>query len=212
MAKIDSGETTVIVNGTGQPVMLANGTRFPSVAVVTVFRATAPALTVALEVQDGKPLVTQLAIGTGAQPAVQAGAEPTSSSRAITAADLRSIRFDHLVEVVVRALANHLWVTDALSAPDGIDRVGQGLYARLAGTEPEWRKSEDGAATMLRRQRLTDDLLRRVAEIARKHPERPTKAVEEQLFTSHRNATRWIAAARERGLLVDGFSTNKGEK
>jgi hypothetical protein len=51
------------------------------------------------------------------------------------------------------------------------------------------------------RRSLDETLLAQVAAIAEAHPARPTRAVQEQLGTSHRNATRWIAAARDRGIL-----------
>jgi hypothetical protein len=52
-----------------------------------------------------------------------------------------------------------------------------------------------------RRQRINDEFLAQVAEIARANPHRPTAAVSEQMSTSHRNASRWVGAARERELL-----------
>jgi hypothetical protein len=59
---------------------------------------------------------------------------------------------------------------------------------------------------------VTDALLREVADIVRANPAEPTKAVAAQMFTSHRNATRWITTARKRGVLVDGFSARGGTK
>jgi hypothetical protein len=52
-----------------------------------------------------------------------------------------------------------------------------------------------------RRRLITDSLLAEVAQIVRGNPSQPTKKVAEQLFTSHRNATRWISVARQRGYL-----------
>jgi len=87
-----------------------------------------------------------------------------------------------------------------------LEKVTEAIYARVGlrpdGDDPS-KRAEDGAAMMLRRRRITDALLQEVADIVRANPTEPTKAVAKQMFTSHRNATRWIAAARKR---VDGFS------
>jgi hypothetical protein len=54
-----------------------------------------------------------------------------------------------------------------------------------------------------RRRTVNDRLPREVAETVRADGNgAPTKAVETQMHTSHRNATRWITAARERGFLT----------
>jgi hypothetical protein len=58
------------------------------------------------------------------------------------------------------------------------------------------------ARKMRRRRVVTDELLQDVARIyTEDRSGAPTKAVSDELFTSHRNATRWVALARERGLL-----------
>jgi hypothetical protein len=84
---------------------------------------------------------------------------------------------------------------------------GEGIVSVLSAITPDQARSiERVAEGDLRRRSVTDELLRRVAEIATANRETPTKTVAAQLHTSHRNATRWIAAARKAGLLVDGFS------
>lgn len=62
----------------------------------------------------------------------------------------------------------------------------------------------DYAESVLRRRHtMNDKLLRKVAEVVLANPDAPTLEVSRQLHTSHRNATRWIKAARERGLLEE---------
>jgi hypothetical protein len=51
---------------------------------------------------------------------------------------------------------------------------------------------------------ITPRLLRQVAEIVNANPGNHTKAVQAQMHTSHRNATRWIKAAKDRGILMEG--------
>lgn len=58
------------------------------------------------------------------------------------------------------------------------------------------------ANNVRRRRVVTDDLLRKVASIYSSDLSgSPTRAVSQQLFTSHRNATRWVSLARDRGFL-----------
>jgi hypothetical protein len=54
------------------------------------------------------------------------------------------------------------------------------------------------------RRRITDELLREVADVVRADRlQMPNQAVQTKLHTSSRNASRWITAARERGFLDD---------
>jgi hypothetical protein len=50
---------------------------------------------------------------------------------------------------------------------------------------------------------VTPQLLAEVAGIVQANPHRPKKAVAEKMYTSERNATRWIAAAVDAGKLPD---------
>lgn len=54
------------------------------------------------------------------------------------------------------------------------------------------------------RRSITDDLLREVAAVVQDDPlGEPNQAVQRQLHTSSRTASRWIAAAKRRGFLSD---------
>ena len=62
----------------------------------------------------------------------------------------------------------------------------------------------EGAAPALRGRRITDDLLKQVADVVRTDPlNEPNKAVQRHLHCSSRTASRWIGAARDRGFLKD---------
>ena len=61
-----------------------------------------------------------------------------------------------------------------------------------------------------RRRIVTDDLLRDVARIYEEDTTgAPTRAVADKLFTSHRNAVRWVALARKRGFLAEYVRAGK---
>jgi len=97
--------------------------------------------------------------------------------------DLRELPYQEVLEHVVGAAAH---ITGARAGDmDGLisDEDAEALRAGMSG---------------YRRRRLTDSLLHQVANVARANPDQPTKQVAAQLYTSHRNATRWIAAAKKR--------------
>jgi len=59
---------------------------------------------------------------------------------------------------------------------------------------------------------VTDDFLRKVAEVYRANVENgPTKAVEEQFKVSHRTAGDYVRRARERGFLGRATRGKAGE-
>ena len=69
---------------------------------------------------------------------------------------------------------------------------------------------ERARRTVRRRRVISDELLKEVADHARANPRAPTTEVKERMFTSHRNATRWLGLARKRGLL-EPYSPPKAE-
>lgn len=63
-------------------------------------------------------------------------------------------------------------------------------------------KAGQSAVGVRRRRPVNEELLRDVSRIySADTTGAPTKAVSAELFTSHRNATRWVALARTQGLL-----------
>jgi len=180
-------------------VELADGTPFFAGAVVAIVLDQPPDAFLVLEVLDSKPVATALLFG----PKRADGLRPP-----ITAKALRSFSLEKAISQAVAMVAEKAWYVATMRSPGGVDKVTEGLYAQVGlrpgADNPIVRASK--AAQAMSRRRVTDSLLREVAQIAQTNPVEPTKAVAAQLFTSHRNATRWITTARERGLLVDGFS------
>src|SRR5579875_1194759 len=110
-------EVTIVPNDLGPLVRLANGQEFPSHAVVTVFRSPPPGYQIALEVIDGKPVVTKLVIGLPVRDA------PTSSHMLpLPLTTLRALELERLVEKVVGGIAEHVVVRQTLAEPGGVDR------------------------------------------------------------------------------------------
>ncbi|HUZ20623.1 MAG TPA: hypothetical protein VMU75_08650 [Acidimicrobiales bacterium] len=170
------------------PVELVGDGLFPARATIIYVDSSNPLeIVLTVEVRDGAPVFRQVGI------AERPGAD-------LTPAALRKLDWPLIFERV------RFWATSAAAMGIRPD-LGEGIVSGLSDlTADEARSIERVAEGDVRRRRVNDALLRDVAAIVRANPAEPTKAVAAQRFTSHRNATRWIATARERGFLVDGFS------
>ena len=173
----------------GEAVELAAGGLMPSHGTaVYVDEANGLGITLTVEVEVGEVVFKKVEI------AERPSAEP------ITPATLRKLDWALIFERV------RFYASTAATAGLRLDR-GEGIASELSTITPAQARSiERVAEGDLRRRSVTDELLRRVAEIAVADRATPTKTVAAQLHTSHRNATRWIATARKRGFLADGFS------
>jgi len=120
----------------------------------------------------------------------------------ISPSTLRKLDYETIL-IRVRMLAS-------LAAETGLPNNWQAAFS--AATPAQARSIERVAEGDLRRRAVTDDLLRQVASVVVANLDRPTIAVRDHFPTSHRNATRWSAAARDRGFLIDGFSDREGNK
>ena len=137
-----------------------------------------PSLTMGIEVRGGAPACTYLEFSAG-------------ESGDVRAKHLRPIRFEEFVtQIVVACAANHV-VFDPQRGPQ--------VY-RPEVTRDDVRDVE----RMQRRRRdpRTDrELLERVADLYRRHPEAPNQAVATEFEVSERTAARWAGYCSEAGLL-----------
>jgi len=107
-------------------------------------------------------------------------ARPHGAGKPLTASRIHAVPVDGVVQKAITLAADH------------------------------FRGSEDSAGTadLLRahgRRSITDELLREVASVVAKDTRgKPNLAVQTEMHTSSRNATRWIKAAKERGFLSEG--------
>lgn len=171
---------TITITGRGEAVRLSTGAEFMSWATVIVTEGTGPFIGMRIEVDDGQPVLAALHV------LREAGAPPISATL------LRELSIDVLVDEAVRALAGTLyWGGLNFGAP----LPGVGSF------RDEYDAAVELAARARSRRPMTDSLLRQVASIVRANPYEPRRSVAEQIPTSERTASRWIAAARERGLL-----------
>ncbi|HVA73118.1 MAG TPA: hypothetical protein VNF71_00960 [Acidimicrobiales bacterium] len=123
---------------------------------------------------------------------------PDDEAGAILAPRLRQARWQQIFERIIA----HAGMAAAMRLRHLSDHP-PGPSERTLTFEEE-QAAKDGAVGPYRRRPITDSLLRQTAAIymANRYGA-PTRAVHEQLFTSHRNATRWIAEARKRGFITE---------
>ena len=160
---------------------LSSGVPVTSPIIVHARLAGWPAVELRLEVDGGKIVLTRLAL-------TRSPDQPT-----IGQAVLRELPLSAIVKEARRRVIHAFSVLDQLG--DGTKGTIPLLPAALASLRPP--RESRGPGT---RRVIDDELLGDVAAIVAAHPAAPTRAVQEQLGTSHRNATRWIAAARARGI------------
>lgn len=109
----------------------------------------------------------------------------------------------------------HWFVTDECAICDGqppkgmsCNECGAGMPHALAPSAPE-------PSTPRRRRRLTDELLREVAEVyraAHKAGLPPTAAVSEHFEVLHTTAARWVTFARKAGIMGASLGPIPGER
>jgi hypothetical protein len=159
-------------------VELSDGTLFPEAVTATFIpQGLSPFVEVSLEVQDGRPVLTRFAV-------VRRG-----PATRVTASDVHDLNVGEIVDGVIRALA-----AMAQADPNEVE-MGRALRDEDA--------AERAASLANNRRPVTDAQLQQAANIARANPYDPRKQVAEQLCTSERTASRWLAEARKRGFLTD---------
>lgn len=171
------------IEGPGRP-LYPGGPMFPAAADVTFvdMRNEEVGVTLKLRVIEGRPALVGVVVG----PIL-----PTIVHE-ISATDIHSLPIDELTD---RA----------------IFRAGGDFADSRTGAGHEDPSTEGTASVRTRRRHaMSDELLREVAEVVRAETRgEPRQAVRRHFHTSERTASRWIAAARERGFITD---TSEGSK
>ena len=178
---MDEKDVLVFPFGHEAVTTLTDGSLFPSKAVFHLVREsdpTSPFVRLGLDVMNGAVTVAFF------------GIQVSAGGRGVSASDDRWWNFDKCVRLAMRAGAVGAYVR-TVEAEGGMTTLG----ARL---DVEAKAPENWSV----RRSLSDEFLAEVAEVARKNPRRRTMAVVEHFggSVSHRNASRWIKAAQQRGL------------
>ncbi len=143
-------------------------------------------------IRDGVPQCREVRISSG------------EGGRAVRTADLRAVRVDDFTDVASVLVSEH-WL---------------GTEGGVVSTVTTNRQVDADAAfkTIARarrdsRRRVTDDLLRKVAEVYRGHAgPHPTKAVAEHFGVKHRTAGDYVRAARDKHFLGEAIQGKAGER
>ncbi len=172
-----------LITSTGPLTRLGGGQPFPSWALVSVLPSGSdPMVTLRLAVREGQPVATEVTLF-------------VTGEGAVTKSDLRDLPLKEIIDRAVEKLAS-MGLAQTLEAER---RWAPGMDLP---TDEETSVRRDAMALAHQRRPITDALLHQVANIYRiNETGAPTKAVADMLYTSHRNATRWVAIARERGFL-----------
>jgi hypothetical protein len=173
----------------GPLTQLADGTPFPASVeflIADPLSPTEPLVRVGLEVTDGRVEVVRFAL------------EAAEGGRGISATDWRRATLDRYVRLVTEQVGRVTAVksrafTQTAEQAGGLTVDDLNAAAAAGGAA--------GTNAWVVHRAVTDELLAEVAEIAKANPRRRTLAVQATLGTSHRNASRWIAAAEARGFL-----------
>lgn len=151
-----------------------------------------PVLALGFEVRDGLPQCRRAEL------------RSTDEGREVLSSDLRGVRVEDLLEQAVGAVAM-LLDDDAERGVWTLEPVTTG--GELRGTLAETRRLRRQA-----RRRVTDELLREVAEVYRAHvDDAPTRAVAERTGRSHRTAALYVQQARQAGFLGAATHGRAGE-
>ncbi len=188
----DRAFVTTNVEGPVRP--LSTGALFPSGIDVLIYPMSAGRAGVLADERNNKVLTLHLRAIDGQPVLVGISASNLDGSpRELSAAELHMLPVKALTEGAVRAAA----ATTAAAVPHPYERdpIVEG----------------QSAVNARRRHVLTDELLQEVASVVKSDTRgEPRQAVRKHFSTSLRTASRWLAAARDRGFLATDDNKEAG--
>lgn len=151
-----------------------------------------PALFMSFAVLDGVPQCREVRITS------------SEGGMGVRTADLRALRVDDWIETACALIGEHeIERADGIVTTVSTDRAAD----RLAAVRSVQRARRGS------RRPLTDDLLRRVAEVYRADAHgRPTQAVADHFGVKHRTAGDYVRSARDKGFLGAAIAGKAGEQ
>ena len=120
----------------------------------------------------------------------------------ITASAIKSVDSGALIDRAIEQVAAHasqlVNIGEVMAGAEyTVNKKGEFSF----WTAEHEQRAKTGALQLRRRRSVNDELLREVAAVYLDEPDAPTEAVADEFDVSKRTATRWVAAARDRGLL-----------
>jgi hypothetical protein len=149
-----------------------------------------PALAMRIEVRGGIPVCAELTF------------RAKDDGRDIRTTDLRAVRLEEWIENIVAAVSAQV-VDESTGVVTAAVDLSEDAHRAAVATVRAARRGG--------RRRVTDDLLRRVAETYREHlpSGRPVEAVRIAFGTSHRTAARYVQLARQAGHLAESTGSKR---
>jgi hypothetical protein len=161
----------------GPLVQLSNGTSFPSQLTVGVEVGDGQLLTLTLQVEGGRPVLTRCLV------------ERAPEAVPLSASALHDLPLGEIVDRVVESIGAFTYM-----------RAQQGAQEGEFAWSDFWRAGA-GASSSLRGRPVGDEALAVVAEIVQANTFNPRKEISKRLHVSARTASRWIRLAQDRGLI-----------
>jgi hypothetical protein len=157
-----------------------DGVLFPSKFTAYGRYGDGPALSLTFEVTGGQPVLRRVAIG-------------DESDAQLSASAVHALPLDQLINqaITTAALQTQL-VKRAFEST-----IGEPTFR----SEDEQNAERIVRAVSVRGRPIDDETLRRVAQLAKANPFSYREDIKEQLNVSLRTASRWVAAAKNRGFL-----------
>jgi hypothetical protein len=164
-------------------VLLANGSPFPSSVTYRTAIEDGPAITMTATVENGRPVMANFQV------------ERRTGGPAVTASYIHTLPVGELFDQLVAQVG---WGTALFQL--GHDEPG---VVHPMPTDAERQAAGARAVSSQRGRPVSDDDLRKVAEIVRDNDFDPRQQIVRELHLSQRTASRWIAEARRRGLIEE---------
>jgi len=155
---------------------------------------------------DGHPgLHMSFAVSDGVPQCREVRITSSEDGRGVRTSDLRALRVDDWIETVCALIGEH-----------EIERTADGIVTTVSTNRAADRLAALRSVQRARRgtrRALTDDVLRRVAEVYREAGDgRPTQAVADHFGVKHRTAGDYVRAARDKGFLGAAIKGKAGEQ
>lgn len=157
------------------------------------------------DVGGGPDLELTFAVRTGSPECREVRIKATAEGHEVRASDMRRIRVEDLMEQAIKELR--------VFRGHGDRDPRTGLYEFYDKDPGHAEVQATRGARAARKVRMTDELLREVAEVYRANvANKPLEAVQDRFDKAHRTAALYVAKARERGYLNPALRGKAGEQ
>jgi hypothetical protein len=168
-------------------VPLTTGVLFPERVRVSGRYKDGPPVGLSLIVRDGQPVLISLTIGH----------DDDEEGNPVTPSALHDLPLSQILDQTIGQMTEGMLISrrnaeaSETGLPPRFPALGESAAARLAGVASQ------------RGRPVTEEILRRVAEIVKENSYNPRRQIHDEIGASPRTASRWIDEARKRGFLTE---------